>query len=596
MENKWNYPLDSSYILRYYSQKSRALKKEKVNRAKVKISVLSGSTTALFVELLTVFLLERGLDAEILQGNYNQYYQEAMFENQELAEFKPDVIYVHTTSRNIGAWPALGDAEASIDNKLEQEYHKWESIGRELHRKSGATVIQNNFELPGVRYLGNLDGSDVHGRVHFIRALNRKMAALAQKERWLCLQDLEYLASRFGLERWHDENNWYAYKYAMSMEAFVELAFELANTVAALYGKTAKVIAADLDNTLWGGVIGDEGVENIVLGRDTAIGEAYSDVQQYLLAMKERGILLAVASKNEQAAAEAGFMHPDSVLKKTDFSSFYANWNHKPDNLRTMAQELSLGLESFLFFDDNPAERAWVREALPEVAVPEIGQDVTQYIRHLDRCGWLEPGRLSCEDLVRGDYYQQNQLREQLKNSCTYEDYLRSLHMQAEIAPFSELYLERITQLINKTNQFNLTTQRHTYSEVEERARSEQYICLYGRLKDRFGDNGIVTALMGRIEEKCCTVELWVMSCRVLKRELEKTMLDQLVCECKKLGILYLKGRYRQTAKNGLVAGLYQTLGFTQVKQPGKVESGETHWLLEVAAYTPLNAYIEVQR
>lgn len=590
------YPCDSSYILRQYRQLIRDLRGQAITRTTVKIAILSGSTTALLADLVTLFLLERGLDADILQGNYNQYYQEAMFANQELVEFKPDVIYVHTTSRNIGAWPALGDAEASIDAKLEQEYSKWESIGRELHRKSGATVIQNNFELPGIRYLGNLDGSDVHGRVHFIRALNRKMAALAQNEKWLCLQDLEYLASRFGLERWHDEKNWYAYKYAMSMEAFVELAFELANTIAALYGKTAKVIATDLDNTLWGGVIGDEGVENIVLGRDTAVGEAYSDVQQYLLTMKERGILLAVASKNEQGAAEAGFMHPDSILKKTDFSSFYADWNHKPDNLRTMAQELSLGLESFLFFDDNPAERVWVREALPEVAVPEIGQDVTQYIRHLDRCGWLEPGRLSNEDLVRGDYYQQNQLREQLKNTRTYEDYLRSLHMQAEIAPFSELYLERITQLINKTNQFNLMTQRHTYSEIEERARSEQYICLYGRLKDRFGDNGIVTALMGKIEEQCCMVELWVMSCRVLKRELEKAMLDQLVNECKKRGILYLRGCYRQTAKNALVANLYESLGFTLVKQPGQAEAGETQWLLEVAAYTPLNAYIEVQR
>lgn len=590
------YPCDSSYILRQYRQLIRDLRGQAITRTTVKIAILSGSTTALLADLVTLFLLERGLDADILQGNYNQYYQEAMFANQELVEFKPDVIYVHTTSRNIGAWPALGDAEASIDAKLEQEYSKWESIGRELHRKSGATVIQNNFELPGIRYLGNLDGSDVHGRVHFIRALNRKMAALAQNEKWLCLQDLEYLASRFGLERWHDEKNWYAYKYAMSMEAFVELAFELANTIAALYGKTAKVIATDLDNTLWGGVIGDEGVENIVLGRDTAVGEAYSDVQQYLLTMKERGILLAVASKNEQGAAEAGFMHPDSILKKTDFSSFYADWNHKPDNLRTMAQELSLGLESFLFFDDNPAERVWVREALPEVAVPEIGQDVTQYIRHLDRCGWLEPGRLSHEDLVRGEYYQQNQMREQLKNACTYEDYLRSLYMQAEISAFSDLYLERITQLINKTNQFNLTTQRHTYSEIEERARSEQYICLYGRLKDRFGDNGIVTALMGKIEEQCCMVELWVMSCRVLKRELEKAMLDQLVNECKKRGILYLRGCYRQTAKNALVANLYESLGFTLVKQPGQAEAGETQWLLEVAAYTPLNAYIEVQR
>ncbi len=593
--NPWTYPLDPTFILRNYKKRIRELREGQTKCPRINLAILSGSTVALLPELLQIFLLERGLDADILQGNYNQYYQDAMFDNQELVDFKPNVIYVHTTSRNIEEWPALGDEESSIAAKLEKEYSKWESIGRELHRKSGATVIQNNFELPIVRLLGNQDGSNVHGRVHFIRELNQKMAALTQKEKWLCIQDLEYLASRFGLERWHDEKNWYAYKYAMSMDAFVELAFELANTIAALYGKTAKVIAADLDNTLWGGVIGDEGVENIVLGQDTAIGEAYRDVQKYLLALKERGILLAVASKNEQAAAEAGFMHPDSILKKTDFSSFYANWNHKPDNLQNMAQELSLGLESFLFFDDNPAERAWVRDALPEVAVPEIGQDVTQYIRHLDRCGCLELGRLSHEDLVRGDYYQQNQMREQLKNTCTYEDYLRSLQMQAEIAPFSDFYLERITQLINKTNQFNLTTQRHTYSEVKERARSEQYICLYGRLKDRFGDNGIVTALVGKIEEQCCMVELWVMSCRVLKRELEKAMLDQLVCECKKRGIVYLKGRYRQTAKNGLVGGLYETLGFTLMEQSENAEAEETQWLLDVAAYTPLNAYIEVQ-
>ena len=593
MPSPWEYPLDIPHILRRYRRRLQELRSGASRFRTVKIAILGGSTTAQLPELLTVFLLERGLNACCYEGDYDQYRRAALSGDPALAEFDPDVIYLHTTCRNIEAWPAPTDDAERMGNRLTAEIGEWEAVWNGLHQKNArALVIQNLFEYPGIRKLGNLDGIDPHGGTAYVRRLNAEIIAAAQSKPWLRLHDLEYLSARLGLDRWYDDPLWYAYKYAVSMDALVEIAHSLAILVAAQFGGARKAIVTDLDNTLWGGVIGEDGPERIRIGRETSEGAAYTELQQYLAALASRGVLLAVASKNDAALAESGLRHPDSVLKKTDFAAFYANWRPKSDNLREIARQLNIGLDSLVFLDDNPAERAQVASELPMVALPDLGGDCADYIRHLERNGWLDPAALSADDLERNRYYADNAAREQLASaSDSYGDYLLSLSMRAEIAPFQPLYMDRLTQLINKTNQFNLTTLRLTQAEVSDRMTSSQWLTLYARLADRFGDNGLVAALTGKMQAGCLEIDLWLMSCRVLKRELEKAMLDELVRHCRKHGITSVIGRYRPTDKNAMVSRLYHELGFTKIDDEA---DGSTVWQLAVAGYSMQNKVIEV--
>jgi FkbH-like protein len=378
---------------------------------------------------------------------------------------------------------------------------------------------------------------------------------------------------------------------AVSPTATVALAQSVAGLIKAAYGRSKKCLVLDLDNTLWGGVIGDDGVENLVLGRDHPLGEAYTDFQEYVKGLKERGVILAVCSKNDAATAIQGFSHPDTVLKLEDFSAFKANWNPKPQNIREIAAELNIGLDSLVFVDDNPAERALVERDLPEVAVPEVGSDVAAFAEVLEQERFFEVQRVVKDDLDRSSYYQENAQRN--LSEAKYGDYgefLASLEMSAEIGAFAPVYLDRITQLINKTNQFNLTTRRYTIAEVEDIGGNAGYVALYGRLADRFGDNGLVTAAIGRVADMALHVDLWVMSCRVFKREMELAMFDALVEECRERGIRKMVGVYIPSNKNGLVAGHYASLGFTRIAAEA---NGRETWAYELPEkYTPKARHI----
>jgi FkbH-like protein len=351
----------------------------------------------------------------------------------------------------------------------------------------------------------------------------------------------------------------------------------------------------DLDNTLWGGVIGDDGPDKITIGKETALAEAYSSFQQYCLELRSRGILLAVCSKNNRETAEAGFAHPDTILKVEHFSAFKANWEPKHQNILEIAQELNLGLDSLVFVDDNPAERALVRAQLPMVLTPEMGSDIALYPTILQATRCFEVVRLSTEDLDRAEAYAANAERATMKSKfADYGDYLDSLDMRATIEIFQPVYLDRITQLINKTNQFNLTTRRYTFAEIEEIANSSKYIPLYGRLTDMFGDNGLISVLIGRLDEAESElhIDLWIMSCRVLKRDMELAMLDALVENARERGIRTILGYYSRTAKNDMVADHYKLLGFKPESSPADQRSSV--WSLDVAGYARRNTHIAV--
>jgi FkbH-like protein len=279
--------------------------------------------------------------------------------------------------------------------------------------------------------------------------------------------------------------------------------------------------------------------------------------------LQRRGVILAVCSKNNIENAREGFSHPDCILRLEDFSAFKANWNPKPANIREIAAELSIGLDSFVFVDDNPAERALVMDQLPEVATPDVGSDVTRFAEILEAEHFFEIHKIVQEDLNRSAYYNSNASRSLYQADFgDYGAFLASLEMNAEIAPFASVYLDRITQLINKTNQFNLTTKRYTTAEVDAISQDPMYMTLYGRLADRFGDNGLVTALIGHVSDEALELEAWLMSCRVLNREMELAMFDALVEQCQARGIEKIVGVYIPSKKNSMVADHYQKLGF----------------------------------
>ena len=348
--------------------------------------------------------------------------------------------------------------------------------------------------------------------------------------------------------------------------------------IISIYGKNKKAFNLDMDNTLWGGIVGDDGADNIEIGQETSLAQTYSEFQEYLKMHKQLGVLLTVNSKNDKENALAGLNRPDSILKPDDFVTIKANWNPKSQNLIETANEMALLPESYVFVDDNPAERAIVESQIPGVAIPEI-EGVEHYIQTIDKSGFFEVTSISSDDLKRAEMYKENAKRSQLQATfVNYEDFLKSLEMKGEIHTFVPAYMSRIAQLTNKSNQFNLTTRRYTQDEIEAVADDADHITLYGKLADKFGDNGVVSIVIGRIggdNRDELHMELWLMSCRVLKRDMEFAMMDELVEKAKKAGVKKIIGYYYPTAKNAMVKDFYGRMGFEKKSEDAE---GNSTW------------------
>lgn len=585
------YPFDSKEIIKRKIKYRKQLREDGSSRIQKRIAVLGGSTSSDIIAVMELFLLNYGIDPAFYESEYDQYYQDAMFPPEEILSFKPDIIYIHTTGRNITTFPLVSDSEEMVEQLLQNETEKFQGIWKNLEETFHCPIIQNNFEQPIYRLMGNRDVYDIHGRGNFIDRLNQRWYDYAREHENFHICDINYIAADYGLSRWHDLSYWYLYKYAMDLYAIPYLSYNVANIIKSIFGKNKKGFALDLDNTLWGGVIGDDGVDNIELGPEEALGQAYLEFQQYLKAHQQLGVILNVDSKNDEENALAGLNHPDGVLKPSDMIVLKANWEPKDRNLREIAEELSLLPESLVFVDDNPAERHIVSEQLPGVSAPEIGK-VEDYIKVLDRSGFFETTSISEDDKNRNQMYRENAERAQLKAKYEdYEDYLKSLEMKAEIGAFIPLFMARIAQLTNKSNQFNLTTKRYTQEEIEATASDKDYITQYGKLEDRFGDNGVVSVVIGHTKGEICEIDLWIMSCRVLKRNMEFAMMDSFVERCKERGVKRIIGHYYPTTKNKMVKEFYGLHGFQKVEEDAE---GNAEWTIEVEAYVPKNRVIEV--
>lgn len=565
------YPFDSEYILKKKKKIRRELLDSKQNFLHKKIAVLGGSTTNDIIKILDLFLLNYGIQAEFYESEYNQYYQDAMFDPDELVSFEPDLIFIHTTNRNIRFYPEVIDSQDMIEQKLSDTYHEFEAMWNHLAEKYHCPIIQNNMELPSYRLLGNQDCVNTSGRTNFILKLNDLFHQYAQTHESFFIHDILSLSAGYGLDEWSNPFYWHMYKYALCVPAIPTFAHNLSHIIKAIYGMNKKAFVLDLDNTLWGGIVGDDGMENLEIGQETSIGQAYAEFQSYIKAHKDMGILLNISSKNEEENAFLGLSHPDGVLKKDDFIIIKANWDPKSINTAAIAKELNILESSLVFVDDNPAEREIIKSQLETVAVPEIST-VDQYINQIDRNGYFEVLNLSKDDFNRNDMYKANIERSAAINAFTnYADYLKSLEMKAVIKPFEPVYMSRIAQLTNKSNQFNLTTKRFSQEEIESAANNKDLLTFYGKLEDKFGDNGVVTVAIGRKEDTICHMDLWLMSCRVLKRDMELALLDKIVDTCMKEGIKKIRGYYYKTAKNAMVKDFYgNTLGFEKISDDGE--------------------------
>ncbi len=538
-----------------------------------KLGVLGNATTCLYVPTIAATAARYGVSLSIHQAEYDQVMHEALDPQSGINTSAPDAVLL---ALDYHALPFGGGmpSGAAIDYV--------ETIREGLERGCRAPVILQTVPVPPTPLFGSLDVSaDVTLRRQ-VTDFNAALVAMAQKRGDYVL-DIAALAEMVGTQNWQDPAQWNLYKLPFAQSMVPIYAEHVARVIGAIRGTSRKCLVLDLDNTLWGGVIGDDGLTGIRIGQGDGIAEAHTEVQKMALALRERGIVLAVCSKNDDAVARQPFRElPDMILREDHIAVFQANWRDKASNLEAIAKTLNIGLDALVFMDDNPAEREQVRAVLPMVAVPELPDDVSYYARTILNAGYFEAVNFSEEDKKRAQQYQENARRAELESTArNMDEFLDSLQMKIEMAPVTPISVVRVTQLINKTNQFNLTTKRYTQAEVEAMMTNPDVIMIQVRLEDRFGDNGIISLGIGIVQDGVCAIDTWLMSCRVLGRRVEEMLLVEFVKQAKQRGAHELRGRYSPSEKNSMVAEHYKKLGFALVSD----QNGETLWALSVQSF-----------
>jgi FkbH-like protein len=525
-------------------------------RRKARLALLSSSTTALLAPVLRASGFRRGLDLEIYEGVYGNYRQEILDTQSQLHRFKPDLAVVLLNHRDLGLPPNGGAAETH------EFVARLRDLWKLLQDRSPCHVIQVGFDLPPEGAWNSLENTLPEGRRRLIAVAN--LALSADLPRGVSFIDAGALAAELGTRYW-SAAEWHSARQYPASAALPLLSDYISAHAAAALGLSSKVLVVDLDNTLWGGVIGEDLLEGIRIGPPTAEGEGYRQLQIYLKELKQRGVLLAVCSKNNLADAEQPFRkHDEMVLRLEDFVAFVANWQDKPGNIEAIARELSLGLDSFVFLDDNPMERELVRSRLPQVAVPECGSTPWEMLDGLRRGMFFETVVLTEEDLARHESYRGNVARAIAERSApSLESFLKELEMVSRHGPVDAQTLPRVAQLINKTNQFNLTVRRYTEDQVRAMATSPDWWCHWFRLADRYGDHGLIGVMLARKTPSQWFVDSWLMSCRVLGRQMEEFMCECLLSAARESGATTVVGEFIPSEKNSLVAELYSRLGFS---------------------------------
>lgn len=537
----------------------------------LRIAILSSFTAAYLIDIFSFWLAASGIRAEIYVAPFDMVVQTVMDDASPLYAFKPDVVYLMTSFRDVRLDCRPGDTIDVVRDRVAAAVDARAGLWRILAERAKCVVLQNNADIPAYDEFGNLAGAAPWGSRNALRLYNVELSNQADT----VIVDFDHLSALFGKSTWIDNRHWFLAKTGFNLDACGLVASHVARLIAGAKGLAKKCLVLDLDNTLWGGVIGDDGLDGIKLGAGPE-GEAFAAFQTFARALNARGIVLAVSSKNDPKNAEEVFeRHPDMRLKLSDIAVFRANWDNKVDNIKEIARILSLGLDSFVFVDDNPAERAIVRQMLPMVEVPELAEDPADYVASLAGLSLFETTAYSEDDGERARFYRENARREEFSQTASdLSEYLTNLAMRANVGTVDAFALPRMAQLINKSNQFHLTGTR--YSEAEIAALADDPACdlLWFRLADRFGDNGLVSAVILRRVGNELQVDTWVMSCRVLGRSLEEFIVNTVFAAARARHCATVTGTYRASAKNQLVAGLYRKLGF----DPAGTTAETTSW------------------
>jgi FkbH-like protein len=528
-------------------------------------AILRSFTLEPIVPILKACAFHWGVDLTIQVGEFNAYAQELLDGASGLYAFQPDTVILAVQGRDIVPDLAQNSSRAAIVDRTTSQLESWMQALRE---HSAANLIIHTLECPAFASQGVYDSQLEENQAWAIQQINRNARKLAAEHRGIYILDYDALVARHGREQWGDERKWLAVRLPISAANLVHMAREWMKFLAPLTGREAKCVAVDLDNTLWSGIIGEEGMAGIQVGPEYR-GAAYQALQRALVDLSRRGILLAVTSKNNpQDALEVLRDHPGMLLRPEHFAALRINWNEKAQNLREIAAELNIGLDAMAFLDDNPVERQQVREALPEVMVVELPADPIQYARTVLDCPVFERLTLSAEDLQRGSYYAAERQRAALDQSAaSREDFYRSLEQEAEIAPVNALTLARVAQLTQKTNQFNLTTKRYTEQQIAELAKRPDWRVLSIQVRDRYADNGLVGVAIVHDEEGVCEIDTFLMSCRVIGRTVETALVAALGEEARARGARRLEGWFLPTKKNAPAKDFYRNHGFRLVAE-----------------------------
>jgi len=571
---------------------ARQLAGASADQDKTRVAILGGYSLYPFHELLGHLCEVEGFPCEFWLGDYDNYLAEIADATSKLYSFGPHVVLLLPSERRCVYPSAVTDSRELQEAEGNRVVRQLLEPAGTVHERTGAQVIMTNFMLPARHDLGTYRTRTLGSDWTFRKWVNLELGLNAPAYVHIC--DLEFLAHRHGGLKARDERAWFETKQPCSPALLVDFAREAAHVIGSLRRAPKKVLALDLDNTLWGGVVADDGLEGIELGDTSPRGEAFKAFQKYIKSLQQRGILLAVCSKNEHATAAAVFeKHPEMILRTEDIVSFKANWEPKADNLRQIAAELNLGLDSFVFVDDNPAEIEVVRQFAPEAATILLGPDPSMYVAQLQDCRFFEPRSITHEDALRTNQYRSDAERKALAVSVTdMGAYLESLGMEAVISEFTAIDVPRVAQLINKSNQFNLTTRRRTEADLLALMREPASVGFSMRLKDRFGDHGLISVIIGQQTNGTMHIDTWLMSCRVLKRQVEEEALNELVRVARIRQCACLEGVYLPTAKNEMVRDFYPRLGFISIAQHGECSKFE----LPIGNFHPLPTKIRVLR
>ena len=565
----------------------KKLAKVELEASKLKVALLGDTATQLLVTAIKGEAVDRGISLDLYEGEYSQVERQLMDPTSELYEFDADIIVIFQSTHKLGEHHSSLPVESQT--LLADERLSFVTTLCENPSFANKKLIYFNYPEIEDTVFGSYANKVESSFSYQVRKLNYELMNLSMQYPNLFICDIAGLQNLFGRQFMFAPNVYMTTEMVLSVNALPYVASRVVDIIAAIKGQFKKCLILDLDNTVWGGVIGDDGLEGIELGHGLGIGKAFTEFQMWIKKLKQRGIIICVASKNNEDTAKEPFeKHPDMILKLDDIAVFQANWETKVDNIRTIQGILNIGFDSMVFLDDNPFERNMVRENIPGITVPELPEDPAMYLEYLYSLNLFETASYSNADKDRTKQYQVEAKRVSLSKTFTNEaDFLKSLNMISTVSGFTKFNTPRVAQLSQRSNQFNLRTVRYTEADIEDMAKNPDVIDLSFTLEDKFGDNGLIAVvIMKKLDEETLFVDTWFMSCRVLKRGMENFTLNTMVEFARSKGYKRIIGEYIPTPKNKMVEMHYPNLGFT------KIESSTNRYVLDLMSYLPKECYI----